>query len=67
MANKKFSSIKDASKEELARSITDLKQESLNLRIQAATGQLENSARIRQVRRELARIQTSLSQRTAAK
>jgi large subunit ribosomal protein L29 len=46
---------------ELQKRLRDLKQESLNLRLQKATGQLENSARIRTVRREAARVQTVLT------
>lgn len=46
---------------ELQTSLRDLKQESLNLRLQQATGQLENPARIRVVRRETARVLTALA------
>ena len=46
---------------ELQVRLRDLKQEALNLRIQRATGALENPARIRQVRREAARICTALT------
>ena len=40
-----------------------LKKEQLNLRFQRATGQLENTARVRSVRRDIARIKTILNQR----
>ena len=43
--------------------LRDLKQEGLNLRLQQATGQLENSARLRLVRREVARVMTVLTER----
>jgi len=43
---------------ELQTQLRDLKHEALNLRLQRATGTLENPARIRQVRRETARILT---------
>ncbi len=44
-----------------------LKKEQFNLRFQKATGQLENTARIRQVRRDIARVRTVAQQkRTAA-
>ena len=43
--------------------LRDLKQESLTLRLQQATGQLENTARRKLVRREVARVQTTLSER----
>jgi large subunit ribosomal protein L29 len=45
-----------------------LKKEQFNLRFQKATGQLENTARVRQVRRDIARIKTVAQQkRTGAK
>jgi large subunit ribosomal protein L29 len=43
-----------------------LKKERFNLRFQRATGQLENTARVRQVRRDIARIQTIARQKQAA-
>ncbi|APX23331.1 MULTISPECIES: 50S ribosomal protein L29 [Salipiger] len=43
-----------------------LKKEAFNLRFQKATGQLENTARIRQVRRDVARVSTVLNQKAAA-
>lgn len=57
----KIQDIRDLSAEELQNRLRDLKQESLNLRLQQATGQLENPARIRAVRRDAARVQTVLS------
>lgn len=42
-----------------------LKKEAFNLRFQQATSQLENTARIRQVRRNVARIKTVLNQKAA--
>jgi len=42
-----------------------LKKESFNLRFQRATGQLENTARVRQVRRDIARIKTIAAQKRA--
>jgi large subunit ribosomal protein L29 len=42
-----------------------LKKEQFNLRFQAASGQLENSARVRQVRRDIARIKTIARQKHA--
>ena len=59
----KISEIRELSNEELQTRLGDLKQESLNLRLQQVTGQLENSARIRQVRREVAQIMTVLNER----
>lgn len=43
-----------------------LKKEQFNLRFQAASGQLENTARVRQIRRDLARIKTIARQKPAA-
>ncbi len=59
----KISEIRELSNEELQTRLADLKQEGLNLRPQQVTGQLENSARIRQVRREVARVMTVLNER----
>ncbi len=49
--------------DELADELLKLKKEAFNLRFQRATGQLENTARIRHVRRDIARIRTILKQR----
>ena len=51
---------------ELRTQLADLKKEQFNLRFQAATGQLENTARVRQVRRDIARIRTVLGTRAQA-
>ena len=59
----KISEIRELSTEELQVRLRDLKQEGLNLRLQQSTGQLENSARLRLVRREAARVMTVLSDR----
>ena len=59
----KITEIRELSSEELQGRLRDLKQESLNLRLQQATGQLENSARIRLVRREVAQVMTVLHER----
>ena len=48
--------------DELAR----LKKEQFNLRFQRATGQLENTARVRQVRRDIARLTTIAAEKPAA-
>jgi len=47
--------------DELKTQLIDLKKEAFNLRFQRASGQLENTARVRQVRRNIARIQTILN------
>jgi large subunit ribosomal protein L29 len=48
---------------ELEAKLRDLKEEAFNLRLQQTTGQLENSARIRIVRRDTARVMTYLKAR----
>ncbi len=54
--------------DELSESLLALKKERFNLRFQKASGQLENTARVRQVRRDIARIKTVLhaKQKTAS-
>ena len=49
--------------DELKQQIEDLSKEAFNLRFQRASGQLENTARVRQVRRDIARIKTILGER----
>jgi len=66
MAKTKEKNIREATADELAAHLRELKQEALHLRLQQATGQLENSARIRIVRREVARTLTVLSARKRA-
>jgi large subunit ribosomal protein L29 len=51
--------------DQLRDSLVALKKEAFNLRFQQATGQLENTARMRLVRREVARIKTVLNQKAA--
>ena len=46
--------------------LRDLKKEAFNLRFQTASGQLENTARVRQVRRDIARVKTVLHEKQAA-
>ncbi len=48
------------SPDELKTELMSLKKEAFNLRFQRATGQLENTARVRQVRRDIARIKTTI-------
>ena len=59
----KIKELREMSNEELATRRRDLKEEMLNLRVQQESGQLENPARIREARREIARIETLLSGR----
>jgi len=51
--------------DELADNLNDLAKEAFNLRFQQASGQLENTARVRVVRRDIARIKTILNQRAS--
>lgn len=51
--------------DELREQLVSLKKEAFNLRFQVATSQLENTARIRQVRRDIARVSTILNQKAA--
>ena len=53
--------------DELEEQLLQLKKEQFNLRFQKATGQLENTARVRQVRRDIARIKTILGERARAR
>ncbi|MBK6708145.1 MAG: 50S ribosomal protein L29 [Sphingomonadales bacterium] len=52
--------------DQLAAQLGELKREQFNLRFQGATGQLEKPARIREVRRDIARIKTLQSERAGA-
>jgi large subunit ribosomal protein L29 len=52
--------------DELKEMLIDLRKEGFNLRFQRASGQLENTARVRAVRRDIARIKTTLHARKAA-
>jgi large subunit ribosomal protein L29 len=53
------SDFKDMSLDQLDDQLAKLKKEQFNLRFQRASGQLENTARIRQVRRDIARVKTA--------
>ena len=52
--------------DQLVEELTNLKREQFNLRFQAATSQLEKPSRIKEVRRDIARIKTLQAQRNAA-
>lgn len=51
--------------EELQKKLTDLKAELFNLRFQLATGQLDNPARVKTVRKDIARVKTIMHEREA--
>ena len=57
--------LKAKSPDQLRDELVALKKEAFNLRFQQASGQLENTARMRAVRRDVARIQTVLNQKAA--
>jgi large subunit ribosomal protein L29 len=59
----KASDLRARTDDELKDQLVKLRKESFNLRFQVASGQLENTARRRQVRRDIARIKTILSDR----
>ena len=61
----KAQELKDKSPEQLREQLLSLKKEAFNLRFQKATNQLENTARMRAVRRDVARIKTVLAQKAA--
>ncbi len=63
----KFNSLVAKSEEELAEMETQLKKEALNLRFQQASGNLKNTARRRQVRRQVAQIKTAVAQKKSKK
>jgi large subunit ribosomal protein L29 len=54
----KASEVRDKTPDQLADELLTLKKEQFNLRFQQATGQLENTSRVRQIRRDIARIKT---------
>ena len=63
----KMSDVRALTKDQVKDEILKLKKEQFNLRFQRATGQVENTARIRQIRRDIARLKTAQSQQAAAK
>ena len=63
----KSSDVRTKTADELKAQLVDLKKEQFNLRFQRATQQLEKPARVREVRRDIARIKTILAEKNAAK
>ena len=63
----KAGDVRALSPDQLGDELLKLKKEQFNLRFQRATGQVENTARIRQIRRDIARLKTAQSQQAAAK
>ncbi len=60
------SELREKSPDQLRDELAGLKKEAFNLRFQQATSQLENTARMRQVRRDVARVRTVLREKAAA-
>ena len=61
----KVNELRDKSADQLAEELIKLKKEAFNLRFQKATGQLENTARVRFIRRSIARVATVISEKAA--
>ena len=57
--------LRDKSEDQLTEELIKLKKESFNLRFQKASGQLENTARVRFVRRNIARVKTVIAEKDA--
>ena len=64
MAATKIGDIRAKSADELSTMLLDLRKEQFNLRFQRAAGQLEALSRIKQVRRDIARVKTIIGERT---
>ncbi|MCR4729177.1 MAG: 50S ribosomal protein L29 [Lachnospiraceae bacterium] len=64
--NKYVESLNAKTTAELAKELTDAKKELFNLRFQNATNQLDNTARIQEVRKNIARIQTVMTAKSKA-
>ena len=62
----KAADIRHMSADQIGDEIARLKKEQFNLRFQRATGQLENTGRVREVRRDVARVKTLQRQKAAA-
>ncbi len=66
MADNLASDLRTKSDDQLKERLLELRKERFNLRFQKASGQLENTARVRQVRREIATIKTLMGERKRA-
>jgi large subunit ribosomal protein L29 len=60
------SDIRAKTPDELSTMLLDLRKEQFNLRFQRATGQQENTSRVRVVRRDIARVKTIMAERSRA-
>ena len=63
IANKQAQDLRELDDDELLTRLRESKEELFNLRFQVATGQLDNNARLRTVRRDIARIYTVITER----
>jgi large subunit ribosomal protein L29 len=63
----KAEDIRTKTQDQLTDELAGLKKEQFNLRFQKATGQLEKTARVKEVRRDIARIKTIAAEKSAAK
>jgi large subunit ribosomal protein L29 len=63
---RKMAEIREMTDAELVNSLSELNKEKFNLKIQAKTGQLQNSARIKQVKLEISRIKTEQTTRKSS-
>jgi large subunit ribosomal protein L29 len=61
----KASDVRSLSQDQLTDKLADLKKEQFNLRFQKATGQMEKTARVKQIRRDIARIKTIAAEKSA--
>ncbi len=67
MMSKSLKEYRELKESELKTKINDFRKESLNLRFQKSSGQLENTARISFVRKEIARLKTLINQKKSIK
>ena len=67
MAEMKTADIRAMSPDQMDDAVVNLKKERFNLRFQRATGQLENTSRLREARRDIARVKTVAAQARAKK
>jgi len=67
MAQMKIEDIRAMSPDQMDDAVLNLKKERFNLRFQRATGQLENTSRLREAKRDIARIKTVAAQQRAKK
>ena len=63
----KIDDVRGMTPDQLGQELVNLKKEQFNLRFQKATGQLEKTARVKQVRRDIARIKTIAAEKSAGK